>query len=154
MSEATVSQFFQDDHARLDGLFAGFQDHKNSDAGKSRELFREFKQGLERHIQWEEKILFPVFEGKTGMHDTGPTAVMREEHRQIRELLQTIEKRLGDGSARTDHEEALLTGHLGLHNMKEERILYPAIDQSIGEPERKKIFLEIENWEASGKTGM
>lgn len=143
MSQSTISQYYQDDHDRLDRLFSEFQDFKKSDPEKARTSFEKFKGGLERHIRWEEEILFPVFEGKIGHRDTGPTAVMRLEHTDIKAILETIRKKLQDGSYQTEAEEAQLFGHLGIHNMKEEQILYPAIDRIIGEAERVQIFQKM-----------
>ena len=59
---------------------------------RGKECFEKFKFGLHRHIAWEEEILFPLFEEKTGMTDGGPTFVMREEHRQIKALWRSTQK--------------------------------------------------------------
>ena len=74
------------DHDRLDDLFNKYKDLKNSDPNKAEEMFSEFKSGLEKHILWEEDILFPLFEKKTGMYEGGPTAVMRLEHKNIKSI--------------------------------------------------------------------
>jgi len=67
------------DHDRLDEIFEGFKKLKDDDIDAAGKLFLEFKTGLLQHINWEEDILFPVFEQKTGIHDTGPTAIMRRK---------------------------------------------------------------------------
>ncbi len=65
MSEQkTISQFFEQDHDRLDELFKTFQQLKRSDFAKAKEAFKEFKFGLQRHIVWEEDQLFPLWEEK------------------------------------------------------------------------------------------
>lgn len=74
MSEPTIANYFQEDHARLDALFKAFQELKRSDYAKAKESFKEFKFGLQRHIVWEEDLLFPLWEQHTGMSDDGPTA--------------------------------------------------------------------------------
>ena len=89
-TQRSVQETFAADHDRLDGLFAAFQTTKRSDYLRAREFFKEFKFGLQRHIVWEENILFPEFERKTGMVNTGPTEVMRQEHRLIRDRLEAI----------------------------------------------------------------
>lgn len=144
MPDQSVTAYYEHDHDRLDRLFLQFQRLKQNDYERAREVFASFKAGLERHIRWEEEILFPVFEEKTGTHDVGPTAVMKAEHTQIQGLLEVIHQRLSEGLRDTDKEEALLLSHLGMHNMKEEKILYPAIDRSITEDESKHIFEEME----------
>lgn len=143
MTHPPISRFYEEDHDRLDRLFQEFQRLKQNDFLKAREIFSQFYAGLERHILWEEEILFPVFEDKSGMHQVGPTAVMRIEHTQIRGLLEVIHQRLLEGSPDTDKEEALLLNYLGMHNMKEEKILYPAIDRLITDAERDRIFRDM-----------
>ena len=49
MTQTTISEWFSDDHGRLDELFKQFQALKKSDLNKSQELYREFKTGLEHH---------------------------------------------------------------------------------------------------------
>jgi iron-sulfur cluster repair protein YtfE (RIC family) len=145
MTHPPLSRFYEEDHDRLDRLFQEFQRLKHNDFLKAREMFSQFYAGLERHILWEEKILFRVFEEKGGHRPGGPTAVMRAEHTQIRGLLEVVHQRLLEGSPNTDKEEALLLSHLAMHNMKEEKILYPAIDRLITEDERDRIFRDMKN---------
>lgn len=68
----TVSQFYEKDHDRLDNLFWDFQKWKNENYPRARENFVSFKFGLQRHIVWEEEVLFPFFERNTGMNQRGP----------------------------------------------------------------------------------
>lgn len=143
MNSTSITQYYEEDHNRLDRLFSQFQDLKKCDLTQARKYFEEFKEGLERHIRWEEDILFPVFEAKTGHRDTGPTAVMRAEHNDIRAILDEIHRKLKDNSLQTDAEEARLFGHLGIHNMKEEQILYPSIDRIVSEGERLELFTKM-----------
>ncbi len=146
MSEhKTISTFYELDHDRLDELFKTFQKFKRSDFAKAKEAFREFKFGLQRHIVWEEDLLFPLWEEKTGMSDSGPTFVMRAEHRQIGQLLEAIHGKVADQNPECDQEEQALLNLLGSHNMKEERVLYPAIDQVTNEEERETVFRNMDN---------
>jgi len=80
----------------------------------------------------EEQVLFPAFEQKTGSTE-GPTEIMRNEHRQIRAIIEMLMKSL----ALQEKDEYL--GHsetmnimIQQHNMKEENILYPMTDQLLG----------------------
>lgn len=148
MTQTTITQYYADDHDRLDGLFQQFQEYKLSDQAKARHFFEQFRSGLDRHIRWEEEILFPLFEDKNNMHGVGPTAVMRAEHIQIRDLLKIIGQRLSEGSSKTDQEEAFLQGHLGIHNMKEEKILYPAIDRLIRPSDLPEILRKMDEMPA------
>lgn len=91
---------------------------------------------LEQHFQLEEQQLFPAFEAATGMY-SGPTAVMRQEHQEIRLLLQDMADALHatDATAWLGHAETLLI-LTQQHNMKEENILYPMCRQHIADFEQ------------------
>lgn len=83
---------------------------------------------IERHIDFEEQVLFPAFEQATGMTQ-GPTTVMREEHAQIREL----NARMAAAATRRDTDDFLAASETFLvlmqqHNLKEEGVLYPECD--------------------------
>ncbi len=132
------------DHDRLDDLFKEFKNVKDTDKNRARSLFLEFKIGLQKHIVWEEEILFPLFENKTRMHDTGPTAVMRIEHRKIKDFLERIHKNLGEIIKTDDLEDGLIET-LTEHNNKEEDILYPWIDESVDEEEKESAFTKMKN---------
>jgi regulator of cell morphogenesis and NO signaling len=146
MSEQkTITEFYEKDHDQLDELFKTFQKLKRSDFLKAKEAFEEFKFGLQRHIVWEEDLLFPIWEQKTGMSDSGPTPIMRNEHRQIGQQLEAIHQKVADQNPDSDQEEQALLDILGSHNRKEERALYPAIDQVAGAEEREIIFRNMKN---------
>jgi iron-sulfur cluster repair protein YtfE (RIC family) len=135
-----------EDHDRLDSLFKGFRSEKSINIDKAKSQFLDFQTGLLRHIVWEEEILFPIFEQKTGMHDSGPTAVMRMEHRQIKEFLEKIHNKIAAREIKeiTELEDGLLEV-LTAHNEKEENILYPWIDNSVSEEEREEAFKKMKN---------
>ena len=140
----TISAFYEQDHDRLDELFKTFQTLKRSDFAKAKEAFKAFKVGLQRHIVWEEDLLFPLWEEKTGMSEGGPTFVMRAEHRRIGEQLEAIHEKVAEQNPDSDQEEQALLDILGSHNMKEERILYPSIDQVTTEAEREAVYQHMD----------
>jgi iron-sulfur cluster repair protein YtfE (RIC family) len=135
----TIRTFFAEDHDRLDGLFARFREWKRADYAEAKQAFREFKFGLQRHIVWEEQILFPLFEQKTGMWDTGPTEVMRREHRLIGERLEALHDRVRRHDPESDTEEKALQEALEAHNLKEEMALYPALDRLLTDEEKQAV---------------
>lgn len=144
-TKETITIYFETDHARLDGLFKQYQANKRSNFSHAKECFKQFKFGLERHIVWEEEILFPFFESKTGATQSGPAAVMRREHLEIKDDLEKIHKKVRRKDLETDVEEGELIRILEGHNCKEEQILYPLIDQLTSEMERQEIFSKIRN---------
>jgi len=138
--EKTITTFYEEDHDRLEELFETFQQLKRSNFAKAKEAFKEFKVGLQRHIVWEEDLLFPLWEEKTGMSEGGPTFVMRNEHRQIAQQLEAIHDKVAEQNPDSDQEEQALLNILGSHNMKEERVLYPSIDNVTSAEERETVF--------------
>jgi len=146
MSEPqTITTFYEKDHDCLDELFKTFQSSKRSDFAKAKEAFKQFKVGLQRHIVWEEELLFPIWEEKTGMVEDGPTPMMRHEHSQIKQLLDAIHQKVEGQNLDTDQDEQALVQLLGSHNRKEERALYPAIDNVISPDECVKVFSDMKN---------
>jgi regulator of cell morphogenesis and NO signaling len=141
--QKTISAFYEQDHDRLDELFKTFQRLKRSDFAKAKETFKEFRFGLQQHIVWEEDLLFRLWEGKTGMSDSGPTFVMRAEHRRIGEQLEAIHRKVAEQNPDSDREEESLLSLLGSHNVKEEQVLYPAIDQVTTPEERQDVFQKM-----------
>ena len=75
----------------------------------------------------------------------GPTFVMRNEHKEIKEHLESIHKKVQEADRRSDREEEKLLEVLGGHNLKEEEILYPAIDRSLTPGELESVFAAIQN---------
>ncbi|TKB75397.1 MAG: hemerythrin domain-containing protein [Nitrospira sp.] len=141
----TITEFYEQDHDRLDELFKTFQQLKRSDFPKAKEAFKEFKVGLQRHIVWEEDVLFPLWEKETGITEGGATSVMRTEHRQIGQHLEAIHQKVVDQNPDSDQDEQALLNLLGSHNMKEERVLYPGIDRVTSAKVRESVFEMMKN---------
>ena len=76
MSERTISSMFDEDHDRLDALFKSFQTLKRTDFPRAKRAFLEFKTGMQRHVAWEEDVMFPLWEKKSGQTGGGPTIVV------------------------------------------------------------------------------
>ncbi len=95
--------------------------------------YGKFRTELLAHFGVEEEVVFPAFENRTGMAG-GPTQVMRGEHAQMRDLLRQMDAALAqkDADAFGGAAETLLV-MMQQHNMKEENILYPMIDQAMGQ---------------------
>jgi len=140
----TILEFMSVDHDRLDNKIRMYGTEKLVDIERAENIFLFFKSELERHIIWEEDILFPVFERKTSNKDAGPTSVMRMEHIQIKDHLQKIQRKLRAKKIQDPcGEEVALFKLLESHNQKEENILYPGIDNLTSEQEKDQMIKQI-----------
>ena len=144
MPERVITAYFEADHDRLESLFGQYQGLKRTDIEAAKRYFMSFRAGLKRHIAWEEQVLFPLFDEKTGNRDSGPTAVMRGEHRRIISALDGIHEKVREGNPECDDEESDLLDVLAGHNQKEESVLYPSLDATISKEEAAELFLDME----------
>ena len=126
-----ISQLTQQ-HRLCDADFALTEEAvRQADWPKARAVFQAFQRAMLQHFSLEEDSLFPAFEAATGSN-MGPTAVMRNEHSQIRALMQDMDQLLSAEHA-ADYlgcADTLLI-LMQQHNMKEENILYPMCSQLI-----------------------
>ncbi|MCK9503190.1 MAG: hemerythrin domain-containing protein [Porticoccaceae bacterium] len=134
-----ITKYFSADHDRLDIILEASEKEMVAGNGKALDYFTTFKNGLKKHIDWEEEILFPLFEKKLNIFSMGPTQVMRLEHQKIINILTQIEMVLSQQQSDPDLFMALKT-LLQSHNIKEESILYPAIDEKLSKTEIADIF--------------
>ncbi len=145
ISKTSIFEYMTGDHKRLDKIYSEFKKKKYESVKQAQELFKEFSKGLRQHITWEDEILFPYFEETTGMKESGPTVVMRSEHRQIEDLLLKIEAALQKENVKEIEQlETALEDVLSTHNDKEEGVLYPWMDTELDESTRRNILLELE----------
>jgi regulator of cell morphogenesis and NO signaling len=138
------------DHDRLESLEgAAFRARESGDLQAAFDLYSEFATGLRRHIGFEEDLLFPAFEARTGLPPTaGPTAVMRAEHREIRELLEGIAGSIADAACSPEGLRARFHGVMEEHNEKEEGVLYPTVDELLGADEADLLVRRIQGYGA------
>jgi len=126
----TISRHLGTDHKRCDDFFAQAETAVAATRWTDAEMaMNAFVEALEQHFAMEEQVLFPAFEEAVGSRE-GPTAVMRMEHRQMREVISAMNECLGarDADGFLGYSETLNT-LMQQHNMKEESILYPMTDR-------------------------
>jgi regulator of cell morphogenesis and NO signaling len=138
MAIQSINEYLTEDHNHLDNLLEGFQEWKPKDLAKAKDFLSQFVSALHRHLQWEETILFPLFEQKTGQ--TGLTNTLRGEHQEIREWLEALNRKIEQNDTDSDHEEKMLVEELGGHNAREEYALYPELDKLLTDEEKRQIF--------------
>jgi len=121
-------------HKHCDDLFVAAEESvQRADWAAAASAFGRFHDQMKAHFAAEEDLLFPAFEAATGM-SAGPTQMMRHEHEQMRSLLAQLaaacEAHDSEGYAGVAETLLML---MQQHNMKEENILYPMCDQSLGD---------------------
>ena len=127
---STISSFLTTDHRACDEEFANLENAVASQNWeKSQEQLNKFISDLTHHFSMEEKVMFPAFEDATGMTQ-GPTMVMRIEHEQMKQLLNSLQEDVNKKDK--DHffgvSESLMM-LMQQHNMKEEQMLYKMADR-------------------------
>jgi hemerythrin-like domain-containing protein len=92
MSESVSFSVLTKDHAELNRLFDGHQRAlfaKDLDVAiRSIELF---KTELDRHIDFEEHRLLPLYADKGGETSGGTLEIFQAEHRKLRESIRNLE---------------------------------------------------------------
>jgi iron-sulfur cluster repair protein YtfE (RIC family) len=145
-STATIAGHYGHDHDRLDDLLQQFVRLNETDPAAASPIFAEFKSGLERHILWEEEILFPIFEDKTGARHSESTALMCWEHTMIKDFLFKIHSQLARQQKALKEDVEAMRSLLQLHNHKEESSLYPALDAVLGPEDQARVFAEMKKY--------
>ena len=128
---STIKEYLTNDHRKCDEIFAKMEESANNSLESAKELAEEFVADMERHFQMEERVMFLEFETKTGMTQ-GPTAMMRQEHTQMRALMQQLLEAIDAGNKEKFFglSETLMI-LLQQHNMKEEQMLYTMAQQHL-----------------------
>jgi len=137
----TIKDFLSADHRKCDEIFAEMENKANSSLSDAKAITQEFINETEKHFQMEERVMFVEFEAKTGMTQ-GPTAMMRQEHTQVRALMSQLL-----GAIEADDKEKFfgLTETLMMllqqHNMKEEQMLYPMAQQHLSSESQRIVAM-------------
>lgn len=131
----SITHYMQQDHVLIDGIAANAVAAAESRdwAGLASEG-GEFLRRLRQHIEIEEDVLFPAFEQRTGMSQGGPSVQMRVEHEQMQPILARMQSAIAaqDASEYISASRALFD-ILVPHNLKEEQMMYPMLDQAVGD---------------------
>lgn len=128
---STIREYLTEDHGHCDELFANMEDAVIKSIESAKKAYEAFAKEAERHFQIEERVMFLEFEQKTGMTQ-GPTAIMRHEHAQMRNLIAEMGKAIEakDKDKFFGNSETLMI-LMQQHNMKEEQMLYPMAQQHL-----------------------
>lgn len=118
-----ITAFFLQDQERLNLLLEASAKAESEE--RAQKLYMAFRTGLKRHIQWEERLLYPVYEQvRSGLH-LSPTGALLADHRKLVSLMD--EALVYDFPARAPQINAL-KALLNPHNQREARMIYPTVD--------------------------
>lgn len=141
MGSDALTRYYTDDHRRLDDLFALYESLAGKQPPVAAKVFREFKAGLERHMAWEETILFPAYDARVRAEGESPTVNLRFEHGQIRDLMAAIEQE--GGTQAPNAKEERLFAVLAAHNLVEEEDFYIQLDGALSDKDREQVFARM-----------
>lgn len=147
---SAIYTYLAGDHKACDEFFTQAEELvAKGDWDTAQTAVTTFLDAMEDHFLREEKILFPVFEEKSGM-SCGPTKVMAMEHDQMRELFKSLRTALEkkDTNEYLGVAETLLV-MMQQHNLKEEQILYPMSDQALS-AESEELVSEMKQFTQKG----
>ena len=146
MAAPTITEYYSEDHTRLDGLFESYLKSKGGNSEKALSLLEQFKSGLEQHMAWEEAILFPEFDERIPSPDEeSPTVDLRFEHEQLREYLEIVLRKMKENNRDTGKDEARLGELLAAHNWAEETGVYVRLDKALNDSTRAEIYQRMKD---------
>ena len=131
---AKIGDYMSQEHRQCDEALARAEDAVTAgDWAAAQAAFEAFQGAMERHLALEEDKLFPAFEEATGMSGAGPTQIMRAEHDQMRKLFEQMKQAAlaRDNAQYLGLSETLLL-LMQQHNIKEESMMYPMLEQALG----------------------
>jgi iron-sulfur cluster repair protein YtfE (RIC family) len=134
----SIRAWFVLDHARLQRLFERFTELRALEPPAAGAALGEFVHGLETHMDLEERLLFPLFERCTGL-EWGPTQTLRADHAQLRERLAEVTAAVCDDAAHALNLKTLRS-LLAAHDVREENLLYPVLDQMLDPIDRAAVL--------------
>ncbi|MEA1914325.1 MAG: hemerythrin domain-containing protein [Campylobacterota bacterium] len=130
---SVIAQYMTQDHRACDESFATMENAVNDENWtEAKKLFESFASDLNYHFDMEEEVMFPAFEARSASAHCNPTPVMLMEHAQMRQALDQMREDID--AQNKDHffglsESLMMT--MQQHNMKEEQMMYPMVDQAM-----------------------
>jgi iron-sulfur cluster repair protein YtfE (RIC family) len=99
-----------------------------------------------RRMDLEEQVTYPQFERLTGIDADGPTAILRWEHREMREALAAMRVALAEGNVGDFHRAyEAFTRLESQHRVSEDRLLFPLIDQLLEGNALGELIARLDN---------
>jgi hemerythrin-like domain-containing protein len=139
-------------HDDLDRLFDSHQRSLlASDINAALGTMRKFGRDLKRHIDFEERRLLPLYADQAAETAGAALEIVQVEHRKLRDGIEKLIHRTESLHSATDlpgailellTDEALFKGLFHLHFGREQKTLFPRLDERATEEERKTWLTE------------
>ena len=108
--QGALGEWSQRDHERLNSLWAEFLSLRTEDADAARHAVTAFREGLERHMAWEDDGLFDELARRVDDRGRLLTALLTWEHQGLRRWLARLAPRPGVIGLESDRECTAFAG--------------------------------------------
>ena len=135
----TILEIMIGNHTLIETLLLDFKDNLEKDVKLTEESFDKFRWELEKHIFVEEKVIFKFCDlPESEICKTAQDLV--KDHDTMLEMLNEVKNDLVfNNKVDISNFQELLTNHRNI----EEKILYPKLDQQLGETQKEIIIARI-----------
>jgi regulator of cell morphogenesis and NO signaling len=108
-----------------------------------------FENALQRHIEYEEQVLLPLYAEKKAEIEGATLPIFYAEHRKLREMCANLRRKTAGLYDSPDvlgsilklfDEETLFKGLFSHHALREKNLLFPRLDAYTTESEREKAL--------------
>jgi iron-sulfur cluster repair protein YtfE (RIC family) len=141
-------------HQQLDKLFL---EHQRAlmrlDLDRAGSLLVEYETGLLAHMRDEEELMIPLDRQRAAAPTGGTAEIFLGEHEKLRQFLNLFKQEITKIKESDDVERGVLflidSQHLFKrllvhHDAREQKILYPLLDDVTTESERERLFQQLE----------
>jgi hemerythrin-like domain-containing protein len=141
------------EHAELEDLFAKHQRALlTKDVPAAVATLKTFENDLGHHIAFEDEVLLPLYASKAAEVEGATLPIFHAEHRKLRETAAKLVRETDALDGASDllgailqllDDEALFKGLFAHHGLREENLLFPALDARTTEAEREKALRRV-----------
>ncbi len=135
-----ITEFMDKDHIEIGKLFDVYLE-RYANGSAAYEIFAQFRHRLERHMAWEEEVLFKISDDVAGK-DNMLTGELRLQHDRIKELLSKIQQALKDGSNAKIFNDDLFAV-MSAHEKMEDDSFYSWLDDTLDEKVKNEALASI-----------
>lgn len=141
MDKNTILGLMLRHHALIETLLKTFQDNLREDSGAGRDSLNKFRWELEKHIFVEENVIFKT----CSMKDSEGCKVVHNlirGHFTMMNILDDVSQTMNKGKI-DEKEIFLFQKFLTAHKQTEEKKLYPKLDATLSNKDKKTIIYRI-----------